>query len=193
MVAAPRLATYEDLLRLPEELRAEVLMGELVTSASPAPSHSLAQGSLRNFIGGPFSDDDGRGGPGGWWIFLEVEVRLGTHDVVRPDLAGWRRSRLINPWEQRPIDVVPDWACEVISPSHAARDRVAKRHLYLQYRVDSYWIVDPAARTLEALQRDGQRWVEIGSYDDRSVAAIAPFEAIELDLARIFPPPPEQD
>ncbi|MDD9970141.1 MAG: Uma2 family endonuclease [Myxococcales bacterium] len=53
-----------------------------------------------------------------------------AHDIVRPDLAGWRRERLPDPGEQRPISVVPDRVCELLSPGTAARDRVQKRNLY---------------------------------------------------------------
>lgn len=55
----------------------------------PLPEHRRSQRTIGRFIGGPFDDDDGRGGPGGWWILpeVEVEVELGA-DVVRPDVAG---------------------------------------------------------------------------------------------------------
>jgi len=90
----------------------------------------------------------------------------------------------------RPIDVTPDWICEVISPSNASNDRVNKRRLYATHAVPFYWIVDPEERTLEALRFDAMSnvWVETGSYDDASVARIAPFEAIELEVGRLFPP-----
>jgi Uma2 family endonuclease len=141
-------------------------------------------------IGGPYDDDDGRGGPGGWWILLEVDVRFGLHDVVRPDLAGWRRERLPSPWDVRPIDVVPDWVCEVLSPSNAPHDRVRKRALYARHGVPYYWIVDPTGRTLEALRLDPATgaWIEVGAYDDQSTAGIAPFEAVALEVGRLFPP-----
>ncbi|HHH27508.1 MAG TPA: Uma2 family endonuclease [Polyangiaceae bacterium] len=164
------------------------MAGELVVSPSPLPRHSRAQRALGRFVGGPFDDDDGRGGPGGWWILLEVDVELGPHDVVRPDLAGWRRPRLPSPWDERPVRIVPDWIGEVVSPSNAARDRVDKRRLYAEHGVGHYWIVDPGARTLEALRLDGASWVEVGSFGDGDVARIAPFEAIELDVGRLFPP-----
>src|SRR5258708_4967002 len=123
---APRRATYADLQALPEGTRGEVLAGAVVVSPAPLPRHSKAQGVTRRFVGGPFDDDDGRGGPGGWWIFVEVDIALGPHDIVRPDLSGWRRERLSQPGSKRPIDVVPDWACEVLSPATASRDRVQK-------------------------------------------------------------------
>jgi Uma2 family endonuclease len=182
------MATYDDLLSLPEDVRAEVLAGEVITSPSPLPRHSKAQGALRSFIGGPFDDDDGRGGPGGWWILLEVDVRLGPHDIVRPDLTGFRRERLPDPWDTRPIDVVPDWICEVTSPSNAAYDRVVKRKLYADRGVGHYWIIDPLERTLDALRLEAGRWVVIGGYTDEAIVAVEPFEAIELEVGRLFPP-----
>jgi len=187
---ARKLSTWEDLLRLPEDAPAEIVAGVLTTPPSPLPRHSRAQGALRSFLGRPFDDDDGRGGPGGWWILLEVDVRLSAHDIVRPDLAGWHRERLPDPWDARPIDIAPYWICEVVSRSNAAHDRVRKRALYARSGVPYYWLVDPDARTLEALRLDAsaRAWIEVGAYGDEAVARIAPFDAVELEVGRLFPP-----
>ena len=85
---------------------------------------------------------------------------------------------------------MPDWVCEIVSPSKPAHDRVRKRRVYAAHGVPFYWIVDPAERTLEALRLDAaaSEWREVGAYDDESVARIAPFEAVELDVGRLFPP-----
>jgi Uma2 family endonuclease len=185
---APKLATYTDLLALPEDVRAEVLSGRVVTRPSPLPRHSYVQGAASRLIGGPFQDDHGRSGPDGWWIFLEVDVALGPHDIVRPDLAGWRRERLPRPGSVRPIEVAPDWIAEVLSPSTAARDRVQKRNLYAHAGVPHYWLIDPEARVLEALAlRDGV-WLETGVHGETSTARIPPFDAIELEVGRLFLP-----
>ena len=185
---APKLATYADLLALPEDVRAEVLAGEIVTTPAPLPRHSHVQGAARSFIGRPFHDDDGRGGPGGWWIFVEVDIALGPNDIVRSDLAGWRWERLPKPGSLRPIEIAPDWICEILSPATAARDRVHKRNLYARSGIPHYWLIDPAARVLEALAlRDGA-WLEVGVYDDESAARIPPFELIELEVGRSFLP-----
>ena len=121
-----------------------------------------------------------------------MDVRLEEHQIVRPDMAGWLRDRLSDPWDKRPIDVRPDWVCEVLSPSNAAHDRVTKRHIYARYAVPFYWLIDPQARTLEALQlRDGV-WVDAGTFDHTAVARIAPFEAVELELGRLFGPAPNE-
>jgi Uma2 family endonuclease len=192
MDAAKKLATYDDLLELPEGHRAEIIAGIVVSPPSPLPKHGRAQRVLGRLIGGPFDDDDGRGGPGGWWILPEVDVRFTPHDIVKPDLAGWRRERLASPWDMRPIDVVPDWICEILSPSNIADDRVRKRQLYAEHDVAFYWLLDPQARTLEALRLESKIWVEVGSYDDASIARVAPFDAIEIEVGRFFPPEPSK-
>jgi Uma2 family endonuclease len=193
MPSQAALATYDDLLRLSDGTRGEVLAGELHLSPSPRPRHARTQRALGSFIGGPFDDDDGHGGPGGWWILAEVDVRLSPHDIVRPDLAGWRRERLgADPWDTLPIDVVPDWICEVLSPHGVRRDRVVKRELYARHGVPFYWLIDPVAGVLEAFALERGRWVLTGTYDRSAVARVPPFEAIELVLAELFmPEPPE--
>ncbi len=195
MTAAHKLATYDDLLRLGDDVRAEILGGQVSLLPAPRPRHANVQRALGRFLGGPFHDDDGFGGPGGWWIFIEVDLQLTQHDIVRPDLSGWRRERLAHP-DTRPMTVVPDWVCEIASPSTASRDRVLKRRLYAQAGVRHYWIIDPVARSLEALELtlelnlepNGARWLETGVYGDEDVARIAPFEAVELAVGRLFLP-----
>ena len=118
-----RPPSYEDVLALPDNLTGQIIDGELFATPRPAIGHQRSEALILVRIGDPF--DMGQGGPGGWWIFLDVDVRFTAHDVVRPDVAGWRRERLPQP-NVRPIDVVPDWVCEVLSPSTAARDRVYK-------------------------------------------------------------------
>jgi Uma2 family endonuclease len=187
---ARKLATFKDLVALPEDVRAEIIDGSIVTPPPPLLEHGRVQRTLGAFIGKPFDDDDGRGGPGGWWIASEGDVQLAEHQVVRPDVVGWRRERLPSQWGQRPVVVVPDWVCEIVSPSKPSDDRVRKRRVYAAHGVPFYWIVDPAARTIEALRLDAVlgEWREVGAYDDESVARIAPFEAIELEVSRLFPP-----
>lgn len=80
-------ATYEDLLKVSEHLVAEIIGGELHTTPRHAHAHSCLLGALH----GPMAS--GRGGPGGWRILTAPELHLG-HEVLVPDLAGWRRERL---------------------------------------------------------------------------------------------------
>jgi Uma2 family endonuclease len=168
----------------------EVLAGELVERMAPLPEHGRAQRTLGRLIGGPYDDDDGKGGPGGWWVLMEIDVELGPHDIVRPDLVGYRRERLPSPWGLRPLRIVPDWICEVLSPSNERNDRVVKSELYARVGVPFYWIVEPTERVLEAYCLEGSRWVKLGAWTDGAAARIAPFEETALDVGQLFPPRP---
>ncbi len=185
---AHRLATYDDVLAA-GDARVEVMGGhlEVLPSQRPRPRHGRVARALAGAIGAPFDDDDGRGGPGGWWILAEVDVRFGRHDIVRPDLSGWRRERLTD-LDALPVDVRPDWVCEVLSPGSRLRDTRDKRRLFAVSGVPHYWLLDPDDQTLLALTLDGERWVEQGLYAPGDVVRVAPFEAVELDVGRLFPP-----
>jgi len=184
---AHRLATYDDVLAADE--RVEVIGGQLETLPSARPRHGRVARAIAGAIGGPFDDDDGRGGPGGWWILTEVDVRLSPHDIVRPDVAGWRKERLTD-LDTLPIDVRPDWVCEVLSPGTRLRDTRDKRRLFASAGISHYWLLDPDDRTLLALVLESDRWTEQGLYAEGDLARIAPFEALELDVGRLFPPTP---
>jgi hypothetical protein len=71
--AAQRLATYEDLVALPDGVRGEVIAGSVVVTPSPSPEHQLSLGLVAADLIGAFQR--GRGGPGGWWIVPDVDVR----------------------------------------------------------------------------------------------------------------------
>jgi len=186
MSANPRrLATYADLARLPEGTRAEVIGGEVQLFDSPLPRHGRVQSGLLGSIGGPFDFD---GAPGGWWILPTVDVELGVHDIVSPDVAGWRRERVPKFPASRPIAIVPDWICEIVSPSNERHDTIRKADLYFRCRVPFYWLVRPDERTLQAWRHSELGWIVAGTWTDGDKVGIPPFEAVPLDVGRLFPP-----
>lgn len=186
---ARRLATWDDLLQAPDDGRVwEILGGSLEAQPRPRPTHGAVQGLIFSDLAGPFYR--GRGGPGGWWLVIEPDVELEPHEIVAPDLAGWRRERLPQLPAERPVRVRPDWVCEVASPSNRWRDRGRKADLYLRFGVPHYWIVDPDDRGLEAFEARGGTWVRLGAWTDGDTPRIPPFDAIELDVGGLFPPRP---
>jgi len=178
-----RRAGYEDVLAAPPNLVAEVVSGVLYTSPRPAAEHSVASSELNVDLGGLFGR--GRGGPGGWWILFEPELHLGE-DIVVPDLAGWRRSRMPQSPKGPFFTLAPDWLCEVVSPSSAGHDRIRKMGVYRKAEVANVWLLDPLARTLEVFRREAAGWLRAGAWggDDRVHAE--PFEAVELDLLPLW-------
>jgi Uma2 family endonuclease len=139
-------------------------------------------------LGGPFQR--GRGGPGGWWILDEPEIHLVELEPVVPDLAGWRVERMPVLPDTAYFSLVPDWACEVLSKSTEALDRNEKLPLYAKHDVRHVWLVDPVAKTLEThAHPNSGRWREVRVYQGDVRVRVAPFEAVELELAALWGPP----
>lgn len=183
MSTARRQATYEDLLKVPDTLVAEILDGELFTFPRPAFPHAHATFSLSQDIG-PFSRrSGGPGGPGGWWILFEPELHLGRHIIV-PDLAGWRRERMPILENVSYTELAPDWVCETLSPRTMRVDRIRKMRIYAREQVSHVWLVDPLARTLEVYRLEQKRWLLLDAYDGEEPVRAEPFDAIELDIHR---------
>lgn len=184
--AAPaHQATAADLARLPPDVRAEVINGEIVEKANPSAEHADAQGGALTYLRGLYHRRPGGDKPGGWWILPEVEIELALHEVYRPDIAGWRRGTPERP-SGLPVKSRPDWICEVLSPSNASNDLVKKLRVYHQSHVDHYWIVDLQNETLTVLRwtPDGYLAALTAGRADRVHAE--PFEAVELPVGVLF-------
>ncbi len=178
-----RVATYEDVLRAPENKVAEILDGDLYTSPRPAPPHAIAVSALGAELGPPFHF--GRGGPGGWWILYEPELHVGD-EIAVPDLAGWRRTRMVAPPPEAYFTLVPDWICEAVSPSTEHIDRRLKLPLYARCGVAHAWLVNPLTRTLEVLRLQDRGWLLVATHGADQVVRAEPFEVLELDLLHLW-------
>ena len=185
MQTADRHSLYDQLVDLPETLTGEILNGQLHAHPRPAPRHLHATSRLDRTIGRGYGDEEG--GPGGWWILIEPEIHLVRDlEVAVPDLAGWKRERMASLPETAYFELAPDWVCEVLSPSTASKDREIKMPLYARYGVSYAWLVDPEARTLEAFELQDGAWAEIGRFAKDDRVAVAPFNAIALELAGLW-------
>ena len=185
MQTARQPSLYDQLNVLPEILTGEILNGQLHTQPRPSGPHAIAGSSLGGELVGPFQK--GRGGPGGWWIIDEPEVHFVRDiEVAVPDLAGWRRTRLpVIPNGHR-FEVVPDWVCEIQSPSTASKDREVKMPIYAHYGVAFAWLLDPKAHSLEAFRLQDGAWVGIGNFAGGRRVSVAPFDAVPFDLADLW-------
>jgi len=178
---------YESLEALPEGVTGEILNGQLHTQPRPAGPHAVSGSVLGADLLGPFQK--GVGGPGGWWIIDEPELHFERDlEVLVPDLAGWRHERMPYVPEDQRFEVVPDWVCEILSPSTKRKDRKIKLPLYAHYGVRYAWLIDPVERTLEAYRLEAGAWIESGRFTDADQVAAPPFEAVSLDLEVVWAP-----
>jgi Uma2 family endonuclease len=142
--AAPSKMTYQDLLRLPEDLlRHELIEGEHIVSAAPTLRHQRVAFKLA-FVISAFVQPRTLGE-----VFMApVDVLFTQFDVVEPDVlyVSNINAHLLR---ERYVEGAPDLAIEVLSPSSARIDKVRKLRLYERHGVREYWLADPAADTLE--------------------------------------------
>ena len=85
-----------------------------------------------------------------------LRVRLGAGKFREPDLmfvTAAHDERRGEPYWQP-----PDLVVEVISPDDPRRDRVVKRREYAQAGIPEYWLIDPAAATVEVYLLQGQTY-----------------------------------
>lgn len=156
MAAEPTTATLltaDDLLAMPEDgNRYELLRGELVsTPMSSYESSDIAMGigsALR-----AFAHTRGLGrvaGADGAFILARdpYTVRIPDASFVQIDRLPPANQR------RRFLELAPDLAVEVVSPSDSANDVQEKVLEYLDFGVQLIWVVHPVQRTVTVYTPD---------------------------------------
>lgn len=185
---ADQPSLYDQLCALPDGVTGEILGGQLHSMPRPSGRHGIAESALGVDLSPPSNfGRGGPGGPGGCWIIAELETHfIRDTEVAAPDLAGWRRERMSQAPDSYRFEVVPDWVCEILSPSTARKDRFVKLPIYAKYGVAHAWLVDPEAYTLEACELQEGFWLRIAALQDDAPVRLAPFDAIEFSLADLW-------
>lgn len=185
--SARRGATLEDFWAIPEALRFhELIDGSLFEKAAPTGEHGDAQAGVVSAVRPSFQRKSGGQGPGGWWIATEVEVLLQQKDIVRPDVAGWRRERCPERPTGTPVTLCPDWICEVVSPGNAKDDTVRKLRLYHAASIAHYWLADPRDATLTVMRWSPDGYVTLLRAERHEWVQPEPFQAISLFVGALF-------
>jgi Uma2 family endonuclease len=186
MVAQARPKTFDELYavirELPEGERGEILVeGSVhITMGRPGKKHRRAAQALYAAL---LARDANVGGTG-WWIELEPEVRFGDR-LFDPDLAGWRVERVPELPDENPIALLPDWCCEVLSPTTGATDVRIKLPGYLEAGVPFVWLVDPALHLVQVYVRENGKPALAATASHERAAELPPFD-LDLDLTRLW-------
>ena len=176
-----RCATCEDLARLPEDVVAEIVDGELHANPNPAPPVASSVIAL----GGTLRRAFGQRGGESWQILPGPELHLGA-DILVPGLAGWPLSRLPELPATAYFSVPPDWVCEIRSSSPASL-RARKMTIYARECVSRAWLIDPVARNLEVWRLKDGRWTILATHIGDQLVRAEPFETLELQLDALWP------
>ncbi|OHE57724.1 MAG: restriction endonuclease [Thermodesulfovibrio sp. RBG_19FT_COMBO_42_12] len=135
--------TYDDYLKTPDDMRYELIEGELYMTPSPITNHQRISGriefELRKFVA---ENDCGE-------VFdAPYDVYFDDENVVQPDILFISKDRL-NIIGDKNLQGAPDLVIEILSESNAYRDLIQKKKLYARHGVQEYWIVVPGEKNID--------------------------------------------
>jgi len=143
---------YDQLCLLPEDgNQYELFDGELVMTPSPRPHHQEIVIKLSALL-----LQHVQGNSLGKVYVAPLDTIMDEYTVVQPDILFVSRERVAEVVKER-IEGAPDLVVEVLSPSTFHKDLRRKMHVYSQFGVKEYWIVDPEEQTLALYQRVGEK------------------------------------
>ena len=135
--------TLEDYYALPDDIRAELIDGELIFLETPSSIHQELIGELffeiKLYI---------RTNNGSCKILpspLDVQLDCDNRTMLQPDISViCHRDRIV----KMGVYGAPDLCIEIVSPSSRKRDYEKKRMKYQNAGVREYWIVDPKTESV---------------------------------------------
>ena len=143
-LAPANIYTEEDYYNLPENVRAELIDGQIYYMSAPSRIHQeilmFLSKTIANYI--DFKDGPCKIYP------APFSVKLFEDDnktVVEPDISVICDP---NKLTDQGCTGAPDWITEIISPGTSSHDYVRKLNLYTNAGVKEYWIVDPLSKKI---------------------------------------------
>ena len=145
---------------------AEMFDGAVFVSPSPGFGHADAVLALAGRLRAAAP-------PGLRVLASPFPVRLGRRTELCPDLVVARYVDLT----RDELTAPPLLAVEVRSPGGGLLDLAVRRLVYARHRIPSFWVVDPEAPALTALELadDGDYRVVADLLGDEEFAAVRPF------------------
>lgn len=176
--------TLEDLERVSthagpgDHRRYELLGGSIIVNAAPRPRHQLASGQMYELL---------RAGcpPGHRVIYSPIDLDLVGEQRVEPDLVVVPHASIGEERLVLPVLLV----VELVSPSSALWDTVAKRDAYAASGIEHYWLVDTRGgrERFTALRLAGDRYEAVADSTER-IETEGPIE-VSAPLSTLFDPP----
>ena len=116
---------------------------------------------------------------------LTFDAAEETPTVVQPDLFV-----MCGTYDrEKRITGVPVLVIEILSPSTARRDKIAKLALYERVGVPEYWIVDGANRVIDVFLRAGTAYGRPKSHGEGDVVTATSMEGVTMDVNAVFSAP----
>ncbi|MCC6545491.1 MAG: Uma2 family endonuclease [Nitrospirae bacterium] len=135
--------TYDDYLKTPDDVRYELIEGDLLMTPSPITNHQRISRKIEFLLEKFVTENDL-----GEIFYAPYDVHFDDENVVQPDIlfVSKERSNIIG---DKNLQGAPDLVIEILSESNAYRDLIQKKKLYARFGVKEYWIVVPGEKTID--------------------------------------------
>lgn len=135
--------TAEDYWNLPEDVRAELIDGQIYYQAAPNRMHQTILSELHAVIHTYLKSKDSpcRVYPAPFAVNLDGDDK----DWVEPDISVICDP---NKLTDRGCSGAPDWIIEIVSPGNPSHDFIYKLNQYSKFGVREYWIADPRSQSV---------------------------------------------
>jgi len=179
-LAHANIYTEEDYYNLPENVRAELIDGQIYYMAAPSRIHQ----EILNFLNTEINIYL-RSKKGPCKVYpAPFAVKLFSEDdknVVEPDISVICDP---NKLTERGCTGAPDWIIEIVSPSNSSHDYIRKLNLYADAGVREYWIVNPIEREVLVyfLERDK---FKVKSYTFQDKIKVNIYEDLWIDFTEL--------
>lgn len=182
-MAIPQKQIYTeiDYYTLPEDVRAELIDGQIYYQAAPSRIHQKILGKIHQKIANYI---DLKAGlcevyPSPFAVKLWEERTT----IVEPDISVIRDP---NKLTERGCTGAPDWIIEIISPGNSSHDYVRKLNLYAGAGVREYWIVNPINRTVLVYYLEESKF-EVSSYTFQDKIKVNIYDDFWINFMEINP------
>jgi Uma2 family endonuclease len=172
--------TYADALEWDENVRAEIIDGELYMMATPSTVHQEISMELSVQLGNFLRGKPCKAFAAPFGVRLFPRDDLSDDTVVDPDIVVICDQSKI---DKRGCNGAPDLVIEILSPSNGRHDLVLKFNKYLEAGVREYWIVDPEEKAIQVHLLDNGRYIT-HMYDRTAPVQILP--GCVIDLSAVF-------
>ena len=154
-----------------EAQRLELIDGEVYQKPVPTFDHGDLQIDFGHLL-----KQFGRASSEARTLIPAAELR--EDSAVLPDVVFFRPA---SPREHGHVTLPPHVAVEILSPGQSRLELSAKARIYLEFGVESVWLVDPARRTIEVFEAGARRTL---SGDDVLSSASVP--GLEVKAGSLF-------
>jgi len=178
-----KLYTEEDYYNLPEDVRAELIEGQIYYQAVPSRIHQEISTELLTVIRQYIKSK--KGSCKIYAAPFAVKLFEDRKTIVEPDISViCERNKLTN----RGCTGAPDWIIEIISLGNSSDDYIRKLNLYADAGVREYWIVDPIEENIFVYNLEKSQFkvktytfhdkIKVNIYDDLWID----FQEFDLEL-----------